>query len=163
MRNIRRVRVRNTGLNVDLIYFPDPKVPAKHLAVLDKMCFGSEAMTFKEWLKVTMTHPLICCAWHGIDKDHFAGMSVARYAAGVGYLYSSAVVPDARRLGIGERMVQKRLEFLKLKGCHLVQAHTRTENSASQAMLTKCGFDAVQYVTDFYDDFEDAILWSRTL
>jgi ribosomal protein S18 acetylase RimI-like enzyme len=148
-------------MNVDRIHFISPKDPAKHLAALDKQCFGSEAMTFKEWLQVTSSPVIIVCAWEDPDKDHFSGLSVARYAAGIGYLYSSAVVPEARRLGIGERMVRKRIELLEDLGCAVIQAHTRIENEPSQNMLRKCGFLPIQYVTDFYDDFEDAILWER--
>jgi len=153
------------GMHVDEICFgfADQRIPARQLAELDKLCFGSEAMNFTEWLKVTNTFPIIVCAYQDNDKDHFRGMSVARYASGIGYLYSSAVVPEARRLGLGEKMVFKRLEILKQKGCVLVQAHTRTENEASQKMLAKCGFVAIQYVTDFYDDCEDAILWEKHL
>src|ERR1035437_2328254 len=138
---------------------------------MDKLCFAEEAMNYKEWLKVTRVDvvPIIVCAWQGdiealsIVNTDFRGMTVARYAARIGYLYSIAVIPEARRTGLGERMVQKELACLKELGCVLVQAHTRTENEASQKMLAKCGFSPIQYVTDFYDDMEDAILWSRIL
>jgi ribosomal protein S18 acetylase RimI-like enzyme len=157
--------IRELKTHVDQIHFGllHQSIPAKQLADLDKMCFATEAMDFDEWLKVCNTFPIIVCAWQDDDKEHMRGMSVARYAAGIGYLYSSAVVPECRRLGIGERMVLRRLEILKEKGCTLVQAHTRTENEASQKMLSKCGFFAVQYVTDFYDDCEDGVLWQREI
>lgn len=152
------------GIHVDQIFYGlDQKEPAKQLAALDKICFESDAISFEEWFKVANTFPIIVCAWQDADKANPRGMAVVRYAVGISYLYSIAVIPEARRLGLAERMLQKSLEIAEEKGCLEMQAHTRTENEASQKMLAKSGFKVVQYVPDFYDDCEDGILWSRLL
>jgi ribosomal protein S18 acetylase RimI-like enzyme len=153
------------GMHIDQIFYGliEQRGPAKQLADLDKICFESDAMSFEEWLKVSNTFPIIVYAWQDDDKANPRGIAVVRYAAGISYLYSVAVIPEARRLGLGQRMLQKSLEIAKEKGCLEMQAHTRTENEASQKLLAKNGFKVIQYVPDFYDDCEDGILWSKLL
>lgn len=135
----------------------------KTLAEFDSLCFGSEAMSESDWEKVFENENSYVFV-HNPDGI-VTGIAVARYDAGIGYLYSNAVHPDHRGKGIGTYLVAMRLEFFKQEHhrCARVQAHTRIGNKASQAVLAKCGFEPIQYVTDFYDDFEDGILWEKRL
>lgn len=129
------------------------------LADFDKKCFAQDGMTEEEWAKVIANNAYVCCA---IEQPGIVGVAVAKYAAGIAYLYSSAVLPEYRGQNIGCWMVSDRIDYLSTF-VSKVQAHTRIENFASQRMLKKCGFVPIQYVTDFYGDLEDAILWERTL
>jgi ribosomal protein S18 acetylase RimI-like enzyme len=132
---------------------------AKILAEFDALCFDAEGMSEEEWAKVLESNAYACKA---VEGGKIVGVAVAKYAAGIAYLYSSAVLPEFRGQNLGCWMVNDRLQFLETVASK-VQAHTRIENFASQRMLKKCGFLAIQYVTDFYGDLEDAILWERTL
>jgi ribosomal-protein-alanine N-acetyltransferase len=99
----------------------------------------------------------------GYKDGVLIGYGLARYACGIGYLYSNAVIADYRRKGVGSALLNFRLTELKKAGCSIVQAHTKLDNVESQALLRKTGFVPIQYVTDFYDDNVDAIFWTISI
>jgi ribosomal protein S18 acetylase RimI-like enzyme len=132
---------------------------AKILAEFDALCFDAEGLSEEGWEKVLESNAYACKA---VEGGKIVGVAVAKYSAGIAYLYSSAVLPEFRGQGIGIWLVRDRMNFVETFASK-VQAHTRIDNFASQRMLKKCGFLAIQYVTDFYGELEDAILWERTL
>lgn len=130
------------------------------LARFDKICFAKDGMSKSDWEAALSLNSYACCA---IDQVGTVGVAVAKFGAGIGYLYSSAILPEYRRKGFGKALTEHRIDVLSKIGCHKIQAHTRLDNEASEAMLISCGFGAIQYVTDYYDDFEDAVLWERAI
>lgn len=136
------------------------QVDAVTLAAWDKKCLDHDAMTEEDWIAVLSS--LATVFYASINGD-LVGCAVAKWTGfGIGYLYSSAVLADYRGNGIGSQLVKARVQYLWTKNIARVQAHTRVDNLASGAMLYKCGFTAIQYVTDFYGDYEDGILWQST-
>ncbi len=136
------------------------EVDAKDLAAFDEVCFGDEGMSAEEWLQVLDEKSVV---FRHERNGNTVAIGVAKWDAGIGYLYSVATLPEFRKQGIAAKLTANRLEFLRGAGCVRVQAHTRIGNEASQAGLRKAGFVAIQYVTDFYGDFEDGILWEKML
>jgi ribosomal protein S18 acetylase RimI-like enzyme len=96
------------------------------------------------------------------DGEKLVGYCVARYAFRVGYLYSTAVLPEYQGRGLGRMLLNWRLDELERNNCRVIQAHTMLDNIRSGALLNKAGFIPVQYVPDFYEDNVDAILWCRS-
>ena len=132
---------------------------AQELSVFDHICFGTEAMSSEEWSIALDANTREVREYR---DGKVVGIAVIKWAAGIGYLYSNAVLPDYRNQGIGTRLIRMRLDFVK-NFCLKVQAHTRINNEASQAILRKCGFVPIHYVPDFYGDCEDAVLWEKVL
>lgn len=133
------------------------------LAELEKASFEpGDQIKQREWAKLLHFSVFYACA--AKVGDVIAGAAVVVVAAGIGYLYSYAVIPEWQRRGIGSRLLKQATEVCKDKGkCVKIQAHTRTHNLPSQTLLIKAGFVAVQYVTDYYADFEDGVLWEKAL
>jgi len=134
------------------------EIDAKELAESDIICFGEEGMSAEEWLKALTENSIVV---REVKDGVTAGIAVAKWDAGIGYLYSNAVLPEYRRQGIAARLTQQRVACLSRLGCTKIQAHTRVGNVASQTVLDNAGFRVVQYVPDFYDEFKDGILWER--
>lgn len=124
----------------------------------DRLCF--EERDREEWDKALVGSWSISTQMD--ETGEMRGIGVTKWAAGVGYIYSSAVHPDYQGRGIGTKLVATMTEFLA-KQCKVIQAHTRVENIASQRTFEKCGFTAVQYIPDFYDDYGDGILWEKRI
>jgi ribosomal protein S18 acetylase RimI-like enzyme len=126
-------------------------------AELDSLCFGSEAMTTEDWKKALTGNFKV---FKEFRNGKCVGLAVVKWDVGIAYFYSNAVHPQFQGQGIGTTLVKERLSFIR-DFCYMVQAHTRIGNQASQAVLANSGFYPIEYVPDFYDDFEDAILWQR--
>lgn len=77
-----------------------------------------------------------------------------------GWYLSGVVVRESmRRRGIGRRLVEARLEWLRGR-TNLVRAVAATGNEASVALLTDAGFRKVGFVDD---DTRDFFLFQRTI
>jgi ribosomal protein S18 acetylase RimI-like enzyme len=128
---------------------------------IEKQCFGDDDAFPTEDIPEIL---LKCQSRVGVyNGETLVGYALARHGFGVGYLYSNAVLPLHRRKGLGQLMFDYRFRYLENHGCSIIQANTKTDNEESGNLLLKNGFKPVQYVTDFYDDNIDAILWSRSI
>jgi ribosomal protein S18 acetylase RimI-like enzyme len=129
------------------------------LATIDGKCFGSEALGNEEWEDALTELATVFFAKVG---SHIVGAAVCKYTMfNIGYLYSTAVLQGYRRMGIATELLQQRIDYLCAgdRNCRIIQAHTRASNIASGRLLQKHNFKAIEYITDYYGDFEDGVLW----
>ena len=153
------VEVTN-NLKCSLISIDGSEAAAKVLTEIDEACFGEEKMSFDEWFSAIVNdNTYIVLA--SVDNV-FVGAAVARITPfKIGYIYSYAVLKECRGYGIATLLLGDCLRELKERNCSLIQAHTRIDNEPSGNVLRKANFHPIQYVPDFYDDFQDAILWQQ--
>jgi ribosomal protein S18 acetylase RimI-like enzyme len=129
------------------------------VAFIESECFKEDEAFEREDIPAIIEESPI--RFGAYDDGVLVAYSLARYAFGIGYLYSNAVLSQYRRQHIGENLANWRMTALLGAGICTFQAHTRLDNQASANLLMKLGFRPIQYVTDFYDDNIDAILWSK--
>jgi len=80
-----------------------------------------------------------------------------------GHVVSIAVLPQARRKGVAQALINTALEgmrFYKAKQCYL---EVRVTNDAGVALYKKLGFDVSRTVHGYYSDGEDAYVMSKKL
>jgi ribosomal protein S18 acetylase RimI-like enzyme len=75
------------------------------------------------------------------------------------YFYSIAVTEKFRKLRLATKLFHLAIENEIAVG--VINSHCHVDNEASIALHKSLGFKTVQYVTDFYGDYEDAIMWER--
>lgn len=130
----------------------------ERISFIEKQCFSEDdAFPADELAEIIANSPIRLGAY--VDGV-LVGYSLERYGFGMGYLYSNAVLPEFRNMKIGSTMTVQRMTELHALGCRTIQAHTRLDNEASAYLLRTYGFSEKSYVTDFYGDNNDAILWS---
>ena len=147
----------NNMFNIKIVEAPTSE-DAKTLALWDSSCFEKDAMELEDWNSVLASPTTVFYASVGED---LAGCAVAKWTTfGIGYLYSNAVLKSYRNMGLGSMLLLNRIAYLQAeKENYIIQAHTRVDNISSGSLLKKHGFLSISYVTDYYDEFEDAILW----
>jgi ribosomal protein S18 acetylase RimI-like enzyme len=64
-----------------------------------------------------------------------------------------------RKMGLATRLFNEAIKAEIATG--FINSHCHIDNAASIGFHKSLGFKPVQYVNDFYGDFEDAILWER--
>ncbi len=80
-----------------------------------------------------------------------------------GHIVSVAVMPDYRRKSIGEALVNKAMEAMKLyhsKQCYL---EVRVTNDSAIKLYKKLGFDITRTINGYYADGEDAYVMAKKL
>lgn len=73
------------------------------------------------------------------------------------YFYTVGVAEKYRKMNLASRLFHEAVRSEQVAG--IINSHTHIDNIASIQLHKSLGFRPIQYVTDFYDDFEDAILW----
>ncbi len=81
-----------------------------------------------------------------------------------GEIYNIAVHPDARRRGVGAKLLEATLAFSRADGQENVFLEVRDSNAAAQALYTGHGFVPVGRRKNYYTNpTEDAILMAYTV
>lgn len=80
-----------------------------------------------------------------------------------GHIVSVAVLPQYRRKGIGEALVTKAIEGMRLYNAKQCFLEVRVTNTQAISLYKKLGFQVTRTIHGYYADGEDAYLMSLEL
>jgi ribosomal-protein-alanine N-acetyltransferase len=82
--------------------------------------------------------------------------------AGEAHIHNLAVAPEARRRGLGRRLLARALESATARGARVIHLEVRAGNVAARALYLAMGFREVGRRAAYYSaPSEDAVLLSR--
>jgi ribosomal-protein-alanine N-acetyltransferase len=92
------------------------------------------------------------------------GYAVLWFAADEAELGDMAVLPEARRRGLGRWLLDAALAEAARRGARRVYLEVRESNGAARGLYERAGFEAAGVRPDYYSEpKEDAILMTRSL
>ncbi len=98
---------------------------------------------------------VMCRVEHGFSN---LGLSIAKK----GHIISIAVLPEARRMGIGEALMNNAMQALKdVYGVNEYYLEVRVSNQPAINLYHKLGYKEVKRLKGYYLDGEDAWLMAR--
>ncbi len=80
-----------------------------------------------------------------------------------GHIVSVAVMPQHRRKGMGEALVKKAMEGMRLHGAKQCYLEVRVTNQAAINLYKKLDFQITRTIHGYYADGESAYVMSRKL
>ena len=126
------------------------------VAALEKACFSdpwSEQSVAGE-LSNPLSVWLVC-----VEKDRVLGYVGSQTVLGETDMMNVAVSPDARRRGIGEKLILELVERLKERDSHCLTLEVRATNAPAIALYEKLGFTQVGRRPNYYrNPKEDALI-----
>ncbi len=126
------------------------------VAALEKICFSdpwSEQSVAGE-LSNPLSVWLVC-----VEKDRVLGYVGSQTVLGETDMMNVAVSPDARRRGIGEKLILELVERLKERDSHCLTLEVRATNAPAIALYEKLGFTQVGRRPNYYrNPKEDALI-----
>lgn len=98
------------------------------------------------------------------EAGTIVGYAALWYAADEAELGDLAVLPEARRQGLGRWILDRAMEDAKRRGAEQVFLEVRASNEDARRLYEKAGFDTVGVRPSYYSQpVEDAILMRRML
>jgi ribosomal-protein-alanine N-acetyltransferase len=91
------------------------------------------------------------------------GFALMRFEDEVGHLFLLAVVPGARRRGIGAALIGFLEAEARVAGLLTLQLEVRVDNHDAQAFYRRLGFEPARVLHGYYQGVESAVLMTRAL
>ena len=99
----------------------------------------------------------------GVNSIVGYGLLLLRRGTQLTRLYSIAVLPEARGLGVGEKLINSLGERALLRGKRFMRLEVAVGNAGAIALYKKLGFSQFGMYTDYYDDHTDALRMQKVL
>ena len=126
------------------------------IAQIEKLCFSDpwSVQSIGSELKNPLSLWLVA-----MDGDRVAGYVGSQTVLGEADMMNLAVHPDYRWRGIGEELVIRLVEQLRLQGSHILMLEVRASNAPAIALYDKLGFFQVGRRPNYYTKpKEDALI-----
>ena len=100
----------------------------------------------------------------GANRHSCAGFVCYLLTEGRVEIGSIAVVPEARRRGLGSALIAYTLDEAKTFGATIVSLHVRISNKTARRFYERCGFTQSRVRHDYYQEpHEDALIYALRL
>ena len=117
------------------------------VAEIEKVCF-SDPWSLNS-INSELDNPL--SLWLvALDGDRVAGYVGSQTVLGGSDMMNLAVLPESRKQGIGERLVNELVEHLKENGACCLVLEVRQSNEPAISLYTKLGFQQVGLRPNYY-------------
>lgn len=159
----RDERVSNATVTVDASFRSATLGDIPSIVAIERASFGdpwSEG-TFRDLLR--LRHAIFLVATERVQQA-VCGYVIAAVVAGEAEVLNLAVAPDARRRGLGGRLLDAGLGAVRERGGREVFLEVRASNSSALALYTSRGFAALARRARYYrNPVEDALVLRRAI
>jgi ribosomal-protein-alanine N-acetyltransferase len=133
------------------------------LVDLENACFEGDRIVRRN-LRRLLRSPSALCIGAFREKELAGSMIVLfRSNSTIARIYSLAVSPQARGLGIGKRMIKKAEREARTRGCRCLRLEVRLDNLAAIRLYERCGFTDTKVLPGYYEDGTAAFVFWKEL
>lgn len=131
----------------------------EELFQLEKICFPHDAWSF-ESIKNTLDNERNVC-FIACFNDKIVGYAIASVIYDECELNRIAVLPEFRKLKIGEKLIENLIQKCKSCDCRIIYLEVRESNDAAIGLYIKSGFIKCGMRKEYYrHPVENAVLMS---
>ncbi|HLK53362.1 MAG TPA: N-acetyltransferase [Candidatus Angelobacter sp.] len=138
------------------------------LLEIDRICFVEGIAYSEEEMRYFLDRP---CAVRlvGEQEGRIQGFIIAdrfrprRSRQFMGKIITIDVLPEARRAGLGSRLLNAAEDKLRAAGCAYVSLETAVDNLSAMHFYKKHGYTGLKILPNYYLDSLDALLMGKTL
>lgn len=130
---------------------------------LENTCFECDRISRRS-LRRLLCSPSALCIGAFLNKDLAGSMVVLfRSNSSVARIYSLAVAPHTRGLGIGQKLIAKAEREARARNCRGLRLEVRVDNPAAIRLYERCGFADTKMRPGYYEDGTDAVVFWKEL
>jgi ribosomal-protein-alanine N-acetyltransferase len=132
-----------------------------HIYEVEKLSFGVEAYS------VSSIESLLRCfrkTFFVAEVDgRIVGYAVAVKEGNIGHVYSIAVHPSFRSMGVGRILLSRLIERLRKMRVSTVKLEVKEDNLPARRLYESLGFNARGVVQSYYSDRKGAVIMVKSL
>lgn len=132
------------------------------LADLETELFGAEAWSLPSWWGELAGRPRREC-FLAEDDEGIVGYAVLDHGGEVSDVMTIAVLPRARRTGLGRRLLEELVTRARTAGAQRLLLEVRADNAAARGLYAARGFSQLQTRRGYYPDGGDALVLALDL
>jgi len=130
---------------------------------IDQACFARGISYTRRELAFYIARKLGFTLVAELDSRIVGFVVVDRHRHGQGHVITIDVLPEARRSGVGSRLMAAADERLRTLGCSAVFLETAVDNTAAIAFYKRHGYSIIQTIPRYYLDSIDALVLAKDL
>ncbi len=128
---------------------------AARIAEIEKICFAEPWSAASVTAQLESGNTVFARAY---DGEKLIGYALGTAAFDEAELYRLAVLPEKRRLGFGERLLNDFLRECRRRGAARVFLEVRAKNTPALSLYRKAGFVQIALRKGYYGDDDAAIM-----
>lgn len=132
------------------------------LADLETELFGAEAWSLPSWWGELAGRPRRECLL-AEDEEGIVGYAVLDHGGEVSDVMTIAVLPRARRTGLGRRLLEELVTRARAGGARRLLLEVRADNAAARGLYAARGFVQLQTRRGYYPGGGDALVLALDL
>ena len=133
------------------------------LMALEAACYTSD-LSKRCNLRRLLRSPSAFCMGAFSEKKMIGNMiALFRSNSEIARIYSLAVLPEARRTGLGRQLMENALQEARRRGCRRMRLEVRMDNIPAIALYEQLGFVDTQMLPGYYEDGAHAFVMSKEL
>ena len=135
------------------------------LLVIERRCFRSHRFTRKvfEYHFGNPSSIFSVAEYSGKVVGYVAGIVYHGSKDRVGKIYSMAILPGWRRLGIGSKLLSHFEQEAFNRGCRWATLEVRRSNRSAQALYRRFGYQVEEILKDYYAVGSDGLKMRKSL
>ncbi len=133
------------------------------LLALEESCFTCDRSNRRNLRRLLQSPSAYCLgAYH---RGELVGSMVVLFKRNShsARIYSLAVAPSARGLGVGRRMLAKAEREARARGCDRMRLEVRMDNIPAIRLYESIGFTDTEVLPGYYEDGAHAMVYRRKL
>ena len=133
------------------------------LLALEESSFSTDRISRRN-LRNLLRSPSACCLGAYQDGNLVGSMVILfRRNTRVARIYSIAVAPAARSMGIGRKMMLRAEREAKAHGCDRLRLEVRLDNTSAIRLYESLGFEDTQILPGYYEDGAVGMVYRKSL
>ena len=133
------------------------------LLALEEACFSCDRIARRNLRRLLVSRSAYCQGAY--QEGELLGSMVVLFRSGaqVARIYSLAVSPAARGMGIGRRLMVRAEREARARGCDRLRLEVRLDNVPAIRLYESLGFADAEVLPGYYEDGTHAVVFRKEL
>lgn len=133
------------------------------LVLLEASCFQDDRISRSSYRRLLQRESALILVDEADNRIRGSAVLLFRHGLSIARLYSIAVYPEYRGLGLGRNLIQESIKQTAAKQRLALRLEVRDDNKEAIALYEKLGFRLIGRTNDYYEDGTAALKYQHSI